>query len=175
MKYHFSEIKFQVWEWFYDKYIFVKDIFFPWNRLKIRNLSRRYCDKDTMLVHSTFTILCNLVEREYGSYEKFDNYIKELYKDNNYSKSKWIEALESLREAYIWYTTVNWKNPVPMSEEYKNANFDWKDMGDGLFEFVPTKDFHRLAREHTQLEDDFQAVATEHMMNIVKYRGFMWT
>jgi len=45
-------------------YIDVKDVFFPWNKIKVRNMTRGWHDRDYVLMHAMFTIFCDYIEGE---------------------------------------------------------------------------------------------------------------
>lgn len=70
-------------------------------------LGHTFCDRDVLLFHCAFQILCDFIEKE-KPYDHFDT-------ENSHNKKEWIE----LKELYYWYKTM------PKPECYlTNENYD---------------------------------------------------
>lgn len=56
----------RIWpiQWYHDARIWIRDLIFPHNVIKIKQLDRHWCDRDEVLFHAMFQVLCDFVEKE---------------------------------------------------------------------------------------------------------------
>ena len=122
--------------------------------MKCRNLDPRYYfDKDTILFHCCFELLCRFIENEY-TYRKWPEYVKwcEECQSDDYTKDDFMpkhqrESSLVFDKLYKWYTSINWEDPVPYDDTSTWAKRD----------------------------DDFWDLCQTNLELLVKHRGSMWT
>lgn len=149
------EIKYSIYEWFHDGYIFIKDVFCPWHTMRILNHGRGYTDPDNRMVHAAFSILCRFVEKEF-EYGRTDivYYLAELKAEEQYLhvNQPLIDAYTAFLEAYDWYASIDWDREEPHGI---------------VFTTRAVKNSWRRR---------FESRLNIHLENIcVKYRKYMWT
>lgn len=133
------------------------NLFTPSNKLTIRNVPRSWVEYDYRLLHASFTVMCEYVEKQcHGLVELNDriagreNDILEnlqrlqdavddpeeqnrIRAENNCIQDC-MDSEQILRDLYVWYTTTDWDNPVPESQSYKDAysriSYVWEDCED---------------------------------------------
>ena len=116
-------------------------LFYPWNRIKVRNLSRFYtCDRDYLLFHTNFSILCDFIEKQKPKFPQS----KDGYGDN------WYEVGQVFNGLYKWYTSIDWKDPVPRLSNDKD-------------------------REWGERLDEFDEKCKENLILLAKWSPYMWT
>lgn len=60
----FSKRRIWLIQWYHDARIFIRDLIFPHNVIKIKQLDRHWCDRDQVLFHVMFQVLCDFIETE---------------------------------------------------------------------------------------------------------------
>lgn len=137
-KYKCGKIKYKIESFIYDVKIFVHDIFYPWNKLKIKTLDRGWHERYETLLHANFQILTDYIEQELFSanshheilldieketkwmydYKYDDETIKRCINDINKSNSDMLK----LMKLYKW-----WKVDRPIRQ--KNFPSDLDEFG----------------------------------------------
>lgn len=133
---------------------YIRGIFSPFNKLKVRNVGRRYsCDMDIYLIHAAFSVLCRHVERAEGGLERLRER-KALLDNSNEHEAAWHDAFTTMIRLYEWYTSINWADPFPF----------------------PSRGTREEQLAAIEAEDElFGKIANEKLMELVRIRGFMWT
>ena len=117
---------FIAFKWGFRCKIYIRNLIFPYNVVKIDTLSKSYHDKDYILLHANFQILCDFFEKELpnassvfisnlnevrkdfeGLYED-KNKLEEVMKQEEKSNSEQIE----LMKIYFW-----WRSERPYREQ----------------------------------------------------------
>lgn len=115
---------FVAFKWWFRFKIYLHNIFFPYNVVKIDSLPRTYSDKDFILLHANFQILSNFFEKEMSnSTYGFISDLNEIRKDFSglYDKDKLEEVMIQeekynnekieLMKIYFW-----WRSDRPYRE-----------------------------------------------------------
>lgn len=155
-----------------------KWLFRPYNQLHIRNAPRSYMDKDYLMFHACFTLLCNFVEREFTR-TPFNEYVKWCeeewakpvnefgYKD---MPEHQYESAVLFKELYDWYTGIDWNNPVPGPGDHAG----WDLTPDGFKNKNTPKQQEAWDSWHKR-EDEFHKLCQTNLERLVAHRQSMWT
>lgn len=148
-------------------------------KLKLRYLKpRQWCDKDEVLIHALFEVLCRFVEEELSQNQVNWNSDKEHK-----------QARKQMDQLYQWWTKIrpirDEQDPIKKVEnpEWKhvdivlNGKIDpkWKQL---KFEFKNEKhkeQWKKACKESTEFENKCINEDTENMIKLIKIRKFMWT
>ncbi len=100
-------------------YYTVRSWFFPWNRMRIRNMPRTYMEPGAQMPHAMFSLLCRFVENSRGD---MDAFVK-------WSQLEGNACLREMLDLYHWYTSVNWEDPVgwPGDRADHDAKMAWAE------------------------------------------------
>lgn len=60
----FSQRRLWPVQWYHDVRIYIRNLIFPHNVIRIKQLDRSWCDRDEVLFHAMFQVLCDFVEKE---------------------------------------------------------------------------------------------------------------
>ena len=155
-------------------YYEIRAIFKPYNRIKVRNCPRTWTDQDNILFHGMFSVLCDFIERENKDWQERIKNTEDL----------WYKANNILNDLYVWYNSVDWNDPIPMSEDYKVALDKAVSFvqHDGFQELVLNdqciingKSFIDLRTEHNIKEKEFKLLKINYMKLLVDHHGYLWT
>lgn len=155
-------------------YYEIRAIFKPYNRIKVRNCPRTWTDRDNILFHGMFSVLCDFIERENKNWE-------EKIKD---TESGWHETNNILNNLYVWYNSVDWDKPVPISEEFSQAmrggTSTIQHDGYSIWEIddeyaVNGKTYRQLSDEYNNQKIQFEELKKRNMKLLVDYYDYLWT
>jgi len=108
---------------------YVRAIYSPYNRMKVRNVGRRYdCDHNVYLLHAAFTVLCRHVERSLGGRENLVIETEARVREDaaNGNGASWGDVYTKMLALYDWYVGVDWKDPVPSNPEWTDEEWaEW--------------------------------------------------
>jgi hypothetical protein len=147
----------------------------PYNVIKVRSLPPTWMDRDEVLLHANFQILCDYIERE-KPFEHFDT-------EDSYSKDDWNE----IRRLYKWWTVDR-----PARLERERAALDaWHDEFTRLggmqskpcednvhlsqLIFPDSPEENRLSAIHHNLEESALDEDDANLIALIKVRGHLWT
>lgn len=137
----------------------VRAIYAPYNRMKIRNTTRKYCfDSESLLFHAAFTILCNHVEQCEGGRSS----ILEKIKQNNEPSEmpectqSWAKAFTTMLSLYDWYTGIDWDDPVPSPKNEDAPQEEWTAWAEADIKFHSVE-------------------CQERLKELIEVRPYMWT
>jgi hypothetical protein len=149
-------------------YIGVKDIFFPWNVIKVKNMGRGWHDRDYVLLHAMFTIFVDFIEGEqpfvdWGSKhkQKCHTNIAEMreYVEKYYGENAPVEECGFTRDQmttrYLTYMELIWM-------------YEWYVTGQWEFDHVANGFSWEKEEEHIKKCDDM-------LHRIVAWRHHFWT
>lgn len=163
---------FQKW-WRRTKFLW----FTPANKLNIRNVPKSWTDRDDIMFHAIFTIICDFVEKEYGGRD-------ELAEDAENENAKPQQVILAI---YDWYNEIDWSDPVPTNTAYQELmkRVEYKQIpvdaptGAYRIELVgdPTDVANlKLARaEHLERQAEFDEVCEENLSKALMVRRYLWT
>jgi len=163
-------------------------------------LKPRYYDKDTIILHSMFSILVDFVEIEKA-------WLNTWYNENKYKKLPWFkrkfggfrspedglayltweieqsnkveflsqaEAAKEIFELYDWWKNIrpNRKDPLELAcyDEHFDNNKDWPLSGKKL-----TDEQTKCLDDVNKYQEDQYNEDSEMLMRIIKTRNCMWT
>jgi len=136
-----------LWCWLWNPIAWrLRWVFAPYNRLRVRNLPRSYMDRDWIMLHAAFSILCDFVERECGGAEGMRKDIAWRVREDDH----WAVPNAELLRIYEWYCGVDWDDPVPFVKE--QCEISWVDR-----------------------EKAFNKTCEDNLVSLMKIRGYMWT
>lgn len=175
----FENVKYKLLDIWHDIEVFFHDIFFPWNKLHIKTLPRKWTDRDTVLLHANFQILSDYVEGELFSknnphpilldvdsetkwmheYEFSEEVIKNSIENINKSN----EDVLKLMKLYKW-----WKHERPIREtNYPGRDFDTKDSN--------TPECRKWGEEFDKYEKMCDDEDTNNLIELIKLRKYLWS
>lgn len=154
----------------------IRDLILPWNKIKIKTLSRSWTDRDEVLVHAMMQILTDFVEREMLSrmtwQERcswYDKAIADSIEDwDKESTQAQYEEDKKIYEIYQWWHT--------RGKSY-DPYVDLKDCScnkiDGFFNecsFCRDK-----IRAMFKLDDEFEQEKTQKCIDLLNLRLRLWS
>lgn len=157
-----------------DLYYGVKDTLFPHNSLKVRTLTKHYCDPRELLLHSSFQVLVDFVEEE-KPFEWID-----WSSDIDH---EW--AGKEMEELYHWWTRV-----YPERVEAYELDFGGRryveDEAENLYQAGQYLELFSLGYSHTKEyrdhikmwgEEEVRQFEEDQRMlqRLVTIRAFLWT
>lgn len=115
--------------------VFLHDLFFPYNKVKIKTLNRHYHETDDIMLHACFQIFVNFYENEYINFEHeidTENYFIEMIKKGYPEDHLKLEIVEiennnkihrSFVELYTWWKHIR---PNRIKAHIEDSSFiDW--------------------------------------------------
>ena len=111
------------------------------NELTIRNIDpdSKWTDKDYVMFHACFTLLCDFVENEYANYDGgFEKYVEwcESLVDTEMGDTNNVEGNRKLLELYEWYTDHDWKEDVRLPDDHCGFDENEQSHKDRLRELI---------------------------------------
>lgn len=162
----------------YDRLVnYVDSIRNPGNVVTLRNCI--YADHREQILHANFSILCDFCENVMGGAEKWSERIETL-------EDHWKESETALLNLYNWYNSIDWKNPVPCTEEHSKIleKINWEfNPTDSTEEYYTmdlvgdeesVKTYKVLSKERTEKLDDFELEVQSNLIKLISLREFMW-
>jgi hypothetical protein len=148
-----------------------------YNTVTARTLPPTWCDREELLLHAMFAVLCDFVEKE----KPFGHF------DTSYSHDAWY----SIRDLYEWWTV---RRPArELAEAAALMAWHTEFMRMGGFQSVPTdhpmlmemqppekrghdtSEADRLHARHMEMEEAGEAEDDAMMRRLVGLRGHLWT
>ena len=164
--------------------------FTPSNRLKIRNVPESYADHNERFFHAAFTVLCDFVENERGGESKIETDISKHIESIDPNSSDWmltvqredIAADRTMLELYGWYNSIDWNDPVPMTDEYRSmieqAEYVSTPTGHGTYSLQvnhPQKDeYARQRAAYAVREQQFEKIKIKKLMQLCEVHAYLW-
>jgi len=148
-----------------DGYYYCKcRIFHPYNVVKVKTLPPTWVDRDLLLLHASFAIFCDVVEKEdilndklYDHSEQIAKMKEEEWEDKE-DQEKAIRQFEDRHEQDQKYEKelrylYNWWTVARPERQKRLSGLDYS-----------------LEKEEEAYEED-----TEHLIRLIKIRGGLWT
>lgn len=143
-------------------YYCIKDAMEPNNVVVVRNTDKSWNDRDHRLLHCVFSVLCDFVELEQGGSKEYEKTIKETFEYSKDEKNHCQEMCklqaeddQKILDLYVWYNSINWKDPNP---------YDFSDVNN------PEK-----CRQQLDKEEVFYNLCTEKAKQVLDLRHRLWT
>ena len=149
-----------------DSYYYCKCwAFHPYNKIKVKTLPPTWIDRDLLLLHSSFSIFCDVIEKEELLDHKMFDHTEQIEEWNNQewedkqSQEENIKMLQEMHDSdqeeekelkylYDWWKIVRPERQRKMSDPL-NWNFD---------------------SDVKHYKED-----TDHLIRLMKIRGALWT
>jgi len=138
-------------KWYYLKC----KLFKKYNRVIPRGLDPTWCDRDTLLLHASFEILCDFVEGEL-----IDSHV-----NWNWSFSH-RKAYQEFWDLYTW-----WTKDRPLRD--KRDPMNKRDRGHGFM--CKCEECRKTVHDGIKFEDDCLKEDQDMLHRLIEVRGFMWT
>ena len=139
--------------------------------LKIRSLDRSWHDRDAILLHAAFQVLCDFMEEEKPG-RRID------WSHNQEHAHAWAE----IRSLYTWWRSERPSRRGPLDDKrLKRPPLEFEGVpGTPLSRLKPYdketyRRYTRALRDHAKLERRWNAEDQRNLHRLVKVRGFLWT
>lgn len=145
--------------------------------LKINTLEKGWADSDHLLLHASFQILVDFVEKE-SPFEIVDWSHNEAH----------INAAKEIRSLYRWWTKLRPARRDPLDDLKENEKPTWKECIEPIYSADgKTIDRHRFVSSHKKypkydvtltksfkLEQKWNAEDQSNLLRLVQIRSFLW-
>jgi len=137
-----------------------------YNVIKIKTLPPTYTDHDNRLLHASFAIFCDLIEKSnFFKYTSFD-YTSEIERLKNEKWDDEEERLKCLEEAYATHD----KNQK-LHREILYLHLWWTKRRPRQLKYMEDAPISSISFED---DDRFYKKETENLMRLAKIRGCLW-
>jgi hypothetical protein len=140
---------------------FMHRTFKRYDRVKLRFLTPAYYDKDTMLIHAMFTLLCDFMEREKPG--EIINW--ESDPDHSF-------AWKEMQDLYKWWKESYLKRREPIHDVPDDQIPDLKDLNKSQ-ELCPV--WHEACQQTMELEKKWAKEDLDNMHRLVAIHRYLWT
>lgn len=190
--------RFIAYSWFRSLKVFIGDIVYPHNVLKITTLSRHWHDRDNVLLHANFQILCDFINNELNGKIELYDIEKELeaFKDNfsqeeiskhrEYFETRNKDSLE-LKRLYDWWniqrpnrenTSPNCPEPLETIEKNEESTAVLDEYGDPLYytsKLDHSAEFTQWCKDYHKFEENCIKEDTDNLISLINLRQHLWT
>jgi len=161
-----SELKYNLSRWWSKVYYPVRDFFFPWNVIKLRNLDRSWSDVDARMEEVIFQLLVDFFNGEQPFH---------LQTGTPYEKNKTL-TIDRHRELLAQCdmeseTREMWERLLDIAEWYLVTSKEGINSTDILLSVMRKGGID----EAIQAEKKYQEMVDERLIFIVKNRAYLWT
>ena len=139
--------------------------------LKINTLDKGWCDKDHVMLHASFQLLVDFVEKE-----RPDQIVD--WDSEPEHKKAWKE----IRALYKWWTQTRPIRTSPLDEKgLKKPPMRWKKVPGSDSRQLPDYDkkkypeYEKALKKHWRLEKKWEEEDQKNLHRLVEIRGFLWT
>lgn len=149
-------------------YIDVKDVFFPWNKIKVMNMGRGWHDRDYVLMHAMFTIFVDFIEGEQPFVDWSNKHKAKRHTD--------IDAMRAFVEKCYGQnapTDEYGLSRKQMDERYQLemeliSIYEWYKAGKWEFDYEANHYSWEKEKEHDKVCDEM-------LHKLVTHRHYFWT
>jgi len=144
----------------------------------VKTLSPTWHDRDNVLLHASFQIFVDFMEKE-RPFETIEyDYTDEINRAMNEKEKQELQVIHERKQKVkkeLEYLYDWWKNKRNQSfDAIDKAYSNWKPLP-----AVPTKEEEELGAEEsdkiTKMEDNAYEADTEHLIRLMKMRQELWT
>jgi len=149
-----------------DSYYYCKClIFHPYNKIKVKTLPPTWVDGDCLLLHASFAIFCDVIEKE------------ELFEHDLYDHTEQIEEMKK----EDWEDKENQKENIKMLQERHEADQKYEKELRSLYNWWKVERTEREKEMSQHLnwsldkEEKYYQEDTDNLVRLMKIRGGLWT